>query len=459
MESDEQSFKSQRKQLFEATNGYVSLELKQLNHTRIAHRVHMINLSQSLKRFIPAYSLLMRIVWFYANLAFLGSFIIPKNNHLWIFGAWLGENYSDNSKYLFEYVNNNHPKIRAVWLTKNSATRDLVRSHGHEAHLARSLHGLSLRIRSGVWIVCVSISDIHNYSWRIGRVKVVQLWHGTPLKKIGPGPSRVRRRFFPRYQVGPLTARIRYDDLYIATSYEVRSKIAHVFKVAPDLVKITGYPRTDVFFDEHRERTPITEVLQNLKGSFLLGVYMPTVRQDGKTSISFLMQDLNAVNAKLVELRVILLIKLHFFHLTELESLDGKFDNIWFIRDEDINGDIYPILSETDFLITDYSSVYFDYLLMNKPIIFAPFDIESYTETDRALYYNYQDVTPGPKAHNWEEVIACIKEISRYRKELMGRGDPYECERKRVNHLFNAYSDGNNNKRVYEAIMEQLNNK
>lgn len=383
----------------------------------------------------------------------LATTILPKDKRLWIFGAWWGDAYADNSKYLFEYVNRNHREIRAVWLTKNKAAYDLVKNRGFEVHMVHSIRGFLLRVFSRVWVMSSGMLDFNSYhGWPIGRVKIVQLWHGTPFKTLGyVDPHRNsldRRARLSPLHVLPFNLQVSQDDLYIATSEEVRSKIAIVFRVSAEKVQITGYPRTDVLFARDKPEVPMTDLLHKLKQTFTLAIYMPTERQRGNTSLSFLLNDLKSVNSRLAELKVILLVKLHFAHLGELDSLDGSLNNVLFIKDEDIDQDIYTILSETDLLITDYSSIYFDYLLLNKPIIFAPFDIESYT-SDRSFYYGYFDVTPGPKAQNWDEVIECIEAIVR-------KSDMYEDQRLKVGGIFNAYHDGNSSQRVYQAIMAEL---
>jgi CDP-glycerol glycerophosphotransferase (TagB/SpsB family) len=179
-----------------------------------------------------------------------------------------------------------------------------------------------------------------------------------------------------------------------------------------------------------------------------VGIYTPTHRLGGGKSIRFLIKDLKAIDSQLADMHVLLLVKVHFFHLRELGSLTDRLNSVLFVDERDINRDIYTVLPETDFLITD-PSVYFDGLLLNKPIIFAPFDIERYVENDRALYCNYDDVTPGPKARNWREVVECIEDI-------LTKSDAYDDERRRVSRMFNAYDDGCSSMRVYDAIVTTL---
>ena len=409
---------------------------------------------QSLMAFVRTNHTAWVIMSVFGDLLWLATTILPKDKGVWIFGAWSGEAYADNSKYLFEYVNRNHHTIRAVWLTKNKAAYDLVKNRGYEVYLVNSIRGFLLRVVSGVWVTSAGIFDFTSYhTWPIGRVKIVELLHGTPLKAYGyDDPHYIdfsKGQNLARLHVLPFNKRVSLDDLYIAPSEEVQSKWATAFRVSPQKIKITGYPRTDVLFAQDKPKVPITDLLDNLKETFTLAIYMPTHRQGGETSLAYLLNDLKSVNSRLAELHVILLVKAHRFHLGEVRLLDRSLSNVLFVKDEDIDQDIYTILSETDLLITDYSSVYFDYLLLNKPIIFAPFDLDTYTANERPLYYNYADVTPGPKARNWDEVIECIEAIVR-------ESDVYEEQRLKVGSTFNAYHDGNSSQRVYQAIVAEL---
>jgi len=98
-------------------------------------------------------------------------------------------------------------------------------------------------------------------------------------------------------------------------------------------------------------------------------------------------------------------------------------------------------------LITDYSSVYFDFLLTDRPIIFAPFDYDSYIAKDRELYYDYDKVTPGPKCKDWDEVLDWIEKF---------KTNPslYQKERAKAKDKFHKYKDNKNSRRVFKEIVE-----
>lgn len=375
------------------------------------------------------------------------SYFFPKDKNLWIFGAWFGEKYADNSKYLFEYVNKNQPEIRAVWLTKNKNTLKLIKNKGYEVYPSFSLMGYWLSMRGKVGILSSGKEDINRYA--SGKMKIVNLWHGTPLKKL----MYDDRVTFTQSKIARFKFIIPFLNEYsksilIATSQEVKKIFSGAFKVPINDIKITGYPRNDVFFSKNREEVSVMETIENCKSKdFRVGIYMPTHRRGGKFDIaSNLSKELQFIDAQLGECGVILLIKLHFCHLKNNSKLKVNFNNMIFLNDEDINQDIYSILPITDFLITDYSSVYFDYLLLDKPIIFTPFDIEDYVKNDREFYYNYNDVTPGPKAKNWQEVLECIKEVM--------NSDMYKADREKIRNTFHEFVDGNNSKRVFNEIIK-----
>ena len=112
------------------------------------------------------------------------SCCMPKNSNIWIFGAWFGEKYADNSKYLFEYVNRSHSEIRAIWFSTNKNVIRLLNQKGYEAYYTYSWKGYYFGAKARFAFVSVSITDINQYVCSTSRTIIVQLWHGTPLKKI-----------------------------------------------------------------------------------------------------------------------------------------------------------------------------------------------------------------------------------------------------------------------------------
>lgn len=359
---------------------------------------------------------------------------MPKKRNLWIFGSWFGDKYCDSPKYLFEYVNKMHPEIRCVWLCTNQETVDLVRESGFEAHLTYGLKGYILSSSAIVSVISTGFNDVNRY---IPAKYVINTWHGIPLKKIlyddkinNTHKETVRSVLLRG--IFPFRKQISESYIVLASSEVEKANLCSAFNKSLDSISICGLPRNDIFFGRRKPniRTKI--------------IYMPTHRSEGKYDVSKLFQsELSCVNNKLHQLNIDLYVKLHFYHSNSTQQ--SEWSNVHFISDNEINQDIYSVLNSFDMLITDYSSVYFDFLLSDRPIIFAPFDLDDYLNADRELYFDYNAVTPGPKCRNWQEVLEWI-EIFNDNVEL------YAAERKNIKNMFHSFQDGKSSERVCEEI-------
>jgi len=379
---------------------------------------------------------------------------------LWIFGSWFGQKFADNSKYLFLYVQQAHPEIRPVWLAHNPCVVSDLRSRGYEAYMAYSVKGFLLSMRATAVVVSTGLVDVNRYA--IGRAKKIQLWHGTPLKKIGYD-DRITRRL-QEHKITKIKNILRrflpflgeHYDLIIAPSEEVSTKLASAFKMPREKIALTGYPRNDAFFNTpwlaDDNQLYLKDVGEKTHYECLI-TYLPTHREEGRRDTGFLFSaygfNISDVEALLQKYNAVFIIKTHYYNRLRLPSGEVG-QRIYTPSDEELP-DIYPLLKATDILITDYSSVYFDYLLLDRPIIFAPFDLEEYVRRDRELYYDYDEVTPGPKAKNWPEVLNLIEEFM--------KKDEWKERREQISRRFNKFKDGESSKRVFEEITKLLKTK
>ena len=378
------------------------------------------------------------------------SQLVPKKKKLWIFGAWNGEKYGDNSKYLFEYINENKPEIRPVWLTRNQEAYDLIRSKGFEVIWTYSFKGFLISMIAEKIFISVGIKDVNRYA--INRKDIIMMWHGsTPIKKIVFDDTITRNKQLSLekslFSLFPFLGSTRLKGLAISGSAEASKIFQSAFNAKEEQIILTGFPRNDTFFNMN-QIAPIFTILESAKKTNLTTViYMPTHRKEGEGELSELISlDFNKFNHSLKSLNTKLFIKLHYFHLKThtFENLS----HIYFITDEDIDQDIYTVLNKFDIMITDYSSVHFDFLLTQNPIIFAPFDKEKYLKNDREFYFNYNEVTPGPHANNWEEILEYIEKFIHNPKL-------YEKERLKVMNRFNIFTDSKNCQRVVSAICNE----
>ena len=386
------------------------------------------------------------------------SLLVPKDDRIWIFGAWMGEKYSDNPKWLYEYVNTNVSEVRAVWLSKNRAVIEELRQRGLEAYHMYSFKGYWFSARAKVGVVCQGVIDINRF---VTPPILINTWHGTPIKKVGKevqlfragSENKLTKDFtnflrMLRHELLPYSY-LKGEKCYSLYTADSEMEADLLGKSFGNInVKVTGQPRNDVLCGSFG----ISAVR---KGDTKQVLYLPTHRFEGTQRIvPRIVDGIEKVDSVLREANAEMIIKLHFYHRYEIEDLLAALKGLSSIKVLfDVETlDIYPLLRMTDILITDYSSVYVDYLLTGRPIIFFPFDLDEYMSKERTFNFEYMSITPGPKCWDWESVALWIKRFCE---------DPslYLEERLRLKSLFHAFDDGRNCERVVGAIKELLSEK
>jgi len=361
--------------------------------------------------------------------------LIPKQDNLWVLGSSSGYRYNDNSKYLYEYL---HEKsdIKAVWLTKSREILTKLRNEGKVAYHFYSLQGIWIALRARYITISYSYDDVSFFCYlnNLDAV-IVQLYHGTPLKRLETINHWPVFKLFAKRCLLAFLGR-QYDYVFCASDSGAEA-LNQFFKIDKKHFKVSGFPRNDVLFRNKQIATDKKCIL-----------YMPTFREYSQGSPNFnLFSNFNQANLEevLKTHNAHLFIKLHPNDYSRSGEILGKIkenDYIHFLFGID---DIYPFLSGVDILITDYSSIYFDFLLLDRPIIFAPFDLEEYTMHDRGFYFNYEQVTPGYKVHDWLDLTKKLDAICKGE-------DSYKNDRARVNNIFNQYRDGNSSSRIVEFL-------
>lgn len=382
------------------------------------------------------------------NLFYWVAFLFKKDEHLWVFGSMFGNGYADNSKYFFEYVRKEHPGIRSVWFSGNRSVVAELRQVGAEAYRFYDPRGIALLLKARVAVVSHSqVRDIRPFMFASSTC-LVNLWHGIPLKKIALDDKVAEVRNRPLMApLGWLSRFVwpgfrRQPDLLTAASEEDRRNFSSAFALPVEKIKITGYPRNDLFFKTQGLVAKVRPIRR--------GIYVPTFRGKEGSSFDFFSRfgfDIEQIDSRLAKLGVELCLKLHHFNYPADEIVRSihRARQIYFYTGQDI----YQDLPDFDFLVTDFSSIYFDYILTGQPVIFAPFDQAGYEQSGRQLYYEYEEVTPGPKATCWPEVLDCIK-------VLVSEPLRYEEPVRQIRERFQTFNDGHNSDRVYQLIAWHL---
>jgi len=228
-------------------------------------------------------------------------------------------------------------------------------------------------------------------------VKVVQLWHGCgAIKKFGQDVNRGLLRYLEK------KANARYTDL-VVNSQSVVSQYISAFGVSEKILRVTGLPRTDYFLDPdrvERGRQTFFERYPELRGKKLL-LYSPTFRD----------HEVRNPQVPLDFAQLTLLLGDEWRFLLRLHPYVARFADIKRKHVVDVSDypDLNGLLAASDVLVTDYSSIIFEYSLLNKPMVFYPYDLESFRSHQRGFYVDYERFVPGPIVRNEEHLAETVK--------------------------------------------------
>lgn len=330
------------------------------------------------------------------------STLKKRDPNLFVFGSWFGDKFADNSKYLYLYFLQKGEK--AYWITKNEEVYNQLKQDGLPAAMAYSEEGKRLCSKAGYIVTSTALSDVNENV--IGGATRIDLFHGIPLKKIMYDDEVGGKMLTRSQRVHELLTRRALKDYFVFSSSDTVSKsIRTAFRVDNDHILQYGLPRNDAFFDGSLKKLRLSEVDYKYVIS-----YLPTHRNVGKTPIPIeKLFDLRKLDTFCRENDILFVIKKHFYHNSEKTDLTG-YTNI-----VDLTGQSYDtqeLMFNSDVLITDYSSCYIDYLLLNRPIVFYSYDLEDYLKNDREMYYDYEDVAPGDICTDFNQLFKALNQIT-----------------------------------------------
>lgn len=345
---------------------------------------------------------------------------IRPDSHIWLFSSTDNSHYNYNSRYLFEYVKENLPEITPLFVINDPELRNSLSSkYGKQYFIeTESIQGIRQALSAGVWFTSAGLPA---YGTGLHKKRlIINLWHGVPLKKIAlldPNLKKAARIYFKKI----------FSENYtciLTTSHELIPLMARSFAVSKDKIKVWGQPRNDGLFQKNDCREILGQLFPDLPEYTKTVLYAPTFRDYGQVQLfPFKDFDQKQLEAFLDEKNMLLFIRTHVAEQGSAAPYLGK--RIRFLGNEQAE-DVTGILNIFDCLITDYSSIYIDYLLTDKPMIFLPYDRQQYLD-GRGMNFDYDDVTPGPKPETFNDFLDA----------LSPKEDFWKSERTRVNRLFN----------------------
>tara|TARA_Y100001970_G_scaffold119963_1_gene148763 strand:+ start:5374 stop:6501 length:1128 start_codon:yes stop_codon:yes gene_type:complete len=355
----------------------------------------------------------------------------PKSDNLIIFTLNSFIDYRDNVRFLFESLSNSH-KVECILLFYQGTIDNKSAVNFY------SFSGILYWLRARFIVVHHGTRDIpFSYSIDYSRRKLVNVWHGIPVKNLGykiKNQSDASLQFeFDKYWSMICSSKI--DSLAMQSC----------FKKSKKNMWLTGLPRNDLlFYDEEHFSKDLNEGLTWLNNQLNqrhMILYMPTWRENVGHNPKFSKEEINQLKLLLKSKNAVLGVKIH----PNAPSIN--FDSLPVIHlSECPSQEVGLFLRKADILVTDYSSVWIDFLLLDRPIVsFCP-DLLNYKE-NRGFLYDYENIFPGKINETFESFMEELQESF---------SSPIIDEQIVIKQLFHQFLDGQNSERVSKKILSSL---
>ena len=361
------------------------------------------------------------------------SFLSIRDKNIWVFGSWDGKSFLDNSKYLYLASQKLSPNIKPVWISDNANIVKSLQARGYRAYGNRQIRTILYGLRAKYYFIdhAPLYGGLFGPTnlWFSGGAKIIQLWHGLPLKRIDPtGLKKVNRSKTAELLSGLSTLSLfnLYIYYYVVAPSKLFGKlIAEAFQVPEKRILYSAYPR-NVFqnipyainFSLHKGINKQIKDLKN-EGKKII-FYIPTFRDYGGNPIKDKAINLGVLKEFTGDHQCAFVVK---FHEADEFKLEANAKNLIFLPS---GYDLYETLDLCDVLITDYSSIFFDFLLYNKPLAFYPYDLAEYQKCARCFYFDYKQFVPGSIVYSFDELLKLLSKI------LATGIDDYQDKRERL---------------------------
>ncbi|URM33428.1 bifunctional glycosyltransferase family 2 protein/CDP-glycerol:glycerophosphate glycerophosphotransferase [Cytobacillus firmus] len=393
-------------------NIFVKSELLALKNKKAMKLKRLLKTHHGLRELKTAFSGRTKLLVFLYRRVFSN---MPLKEKTIVFESFLGKNYSDSPKNIYEYMVSKNLDYQYIWIFNEKR-----KIPGNAKQIKRfSLRYYYYMATAKFWVSNSRI-PLH-LNKREGNI-YLQTWHGTPLKKLVFDMNEIHSAN-PKYKLHFYQQSRRWDYLISANQYS--SEIfRRAFKFEKEMLEF-GYPRNDLLHSPQKENKA-NEIRKKLgiSDNKKVILYAPTWRDDefykpGQYKFQ-LKLDLQKMKAQLGDDYVILL-RMHYFIADHIDTA-GVEDFAFNLSKYDDIAELYLI---SDILITDYSSVFFDYANLRRPILFFTYDLEKYRDTLRGFYIDMEKELPGPLLKSTDEVLDAIENIESVNKNYKHSYDEF----------------------------------
>ncbi len=388
-----------------------------------------------------------------------GSIFCKVNEKIVIFSCFNGKSYTCSPKALYEYMvkTEKYKDYKFIWVFKDIKKYEfLTKNRNTEVVKLNSKQHRKYLHKAKYWIFNFKIAD---YIKPKKSQVFLQCWHGTPLKRLGCDLTHfdnllnTTKGMKKRYKI-----EAQKFSYFISPSRYASEKFISAWNLKEigkeNIIIEKGYPRNDFLYnytqeDVDRAKQKILgyyylEYEKNIKKKKII-LYAPTYRANQhQTGIGYTYKqevDFDKMREELGE-DYIILFRPHYFiaNSFDFEKYDG------FVYDVSKIDDINELYIISDMLITDYSSVFYDYSNLKRPLIFYMYDLEHYRDESNGFYIDVEEELPGKIVKTQEELVNEIKRVT--------NNFEYDEKYKKFNQKYTYLDDGNSSKRVIEEVIK-----
>jgi CDP-glycerol glycerophosphotransferase (TagB/SpsB family) len=376
-------------------------------------------------------------------------------------GANRGSSFVGNPKYFYLHlINAKNREFSPCWITGNKKLYNELKERKYPVLYKYSITGYFKILRSKFLIIEQMPDDIIYLGYTsFGRFNYIQTFHGISFKKIGNDAGRDGKgiagaNLFKNACFEKMATRFKtvfknyvlykYYRVVVAQSDESAKIIKSAFST--DKTEVLGYPRDDIFFNPRLIYNDYKKIL-DLGGYSRVITYVPTFRDNYEAVNPFTDDFLIYMDKIFRDKNYLFLVKKHQYeNRIQIQDNLSNIKNISHLVD-----DIQELLYYTDILVTDYSSVFIDFIFTDRPIIFYPYDYEKYLENCRSMYYDYYGVLPGPFAKEEKELLKLILDT-----DVWFAGESYQKEYYKMKTMFNYFNDGDSSRRLLDYLSKNF---
>lgn len=363
-----------------------------------------------------------------------------KNPNLYVFMGESNGSFTGNTKHLFLYFARHRPDVDSCYFTCDRETYRELKLADLPVVFFPDLDSVERLAEAGTVVVDSFDFKFGMYSVLMRDTRIIQLWHGVGFKKIGlvEKESEVSARYNQLDLEGLYSG---YDTVVTTSPFYSEEVFQKSFKA--NSFEVLGYPRNDALF-----RHPTKDAMLNCDMDTFRKVgasrrerkvilWTPTFRDVVGSPVAGI--DFGRLHDFLDREKLHLVIKGH-----KGSELNAAW-NLPYISFYKNTCDVYPFMRLADVMVTDYSSIYMDYLLMDRPVVYYCPDYQEYVTCNREFQFPYDEMTPGAKCQNQDEFEAGLKTAA-YGDDGFGEARRALCEKAFL------HRDGNSSQRIADHL-------